>query len=247
MKHVLAIVATSEKTWHFGEKYLFNEYFLKNRIFFDLAIVCNGFQAEAEACLKALAPEYLFFRENKGYDIAALDYAIKKLPHYPHYLFLHEDNWFFDDAWFEKLDRMQMSNLSLDIFGNLVTDPAHSMEGFDQIFVQNNLSFRQADFPHFLQGYTGWYRGAVIDFFLKIGGIPGFDQSSRLATHIFERFTSYLLMMHGYRFGQIPPGYEKFLMHADWKTTPDKKKAEMAAALAEYSKADLNFHVEDDA
>ena len=233
MKHVLAIVATSEKTWHLGEKYLFNEHFLKNRFFFDLAIVCNGFNAEAEACLSALAPEHLFSRENRGYDIAAFDHVIKKLPFYPHYLFLHEDNWFFDDDWFEKLDRMQMSDLSVDVFGNLFSHPELSAEGFDQIFAQNNISFRQSDFPYFLQGYTGWYRGAVIEFFLKIGGIPGHNQSSRLATHVFERFTSYLLMSQGYSFGQIPPGYEQFLMHADWKTSPEKIRGERRAALAE--------------
>lgn len=244
MKHVLAIVATSEKTWHLGKKYLFNDHFMKNRSFFDLAIVCNGFQPVAEACLKALNPDYLFFRENRGYDIAALDHAIKKLPCYPHYLFLHEDNWFFNDTWFEKLDRLQMMNLSLDVFGNLVTTPDRTSEGFDQIFAQNNLPFRQADFPYFLQGYTGWYRGGVIEYFLKIGGIPGYDQSSRYATHVFERLTTYLLIFHGYRFGQIPPGYEQFLMHADWKISPDKLREDMRAALTEYSESPLNFQLE---
>jgi hypothetical protein len=210
----VVLVVTCDKTWKDLPRFCFNQHFLDNRDAFDLAVVFNGTDSEGIRHVEALAhPEYLLQRPNLGLDLAGFDYGIKNTPRYETYLFMHDDHWFVDSTWpglFKTLD----DDTSIDALGNIVSSktfppPHHKM-------IANALGYEkyQLDqFPYFLQGLAGFYKRRAVDCMLERGGIPHLLDNHRETTFVFERIHSFILLDSGIKFGQIPPGYEKYLKH----------------------------------
>jgi hypothetical protein len=230
-KKYLVCVITSEATWNVLETYCFNDNFKSCRDYFDLAVVLNGRDSSALKYITQLKPEYLFQRPNRGLDLAAFDYAIKNIPLYDYYIFLHDDHWFVDNNWFISLKDL-ISSDKADVFGNLVKYNIHLPKNYDAIC--KTLGFEKYipnHYPFFLQGLAGIYKGSVIKYLLEQDGIPHVHTNSKEVGCVCERVHSFILLDKGFRFEQIPPGYELYLKHRDWdasgiisKNPPLRKK-----------------------
>lgn len=234
MNSIVVCVASSERTWQNLSRYCFNAPFRANRHRFDLAIGFNGDDPEAFRAIDMFTPEYLLQRPNTGHDLANFDNLIKRIPAYDTYVFMHDDHWFFDEGWVDRLLELRQNAGGIDVFGNLVaSDVTGPMQvlydrlaidlGYDEILGKQ--------YPHFLQGLAGMYRGSVIRDLLSIDGIPHIHRSVQLAAQVFERMFSFLLLERGWTLGQIPPGYEMYLVHRDHSIVAIK--LEQAAAYLE--------------
>lgn len=218
MHETVVCVATSERTWESLARYCFNAPFIANRHRFDLAIGFNGDDPEGRRFLDGLTPEYVLVRPNTGHDLANFDNIIKNIPNYAQYILLHDDHWFYDEEWFDRLGGLLDLFPDTEVFGNLVTydlrgdfkdyhDRLCSITGYTDVI--------DRPYPHFLQGLAGLYRGSVIRTVLAMDGIPHLHRSVQSAAQVFERVFSSLLLNRGVQFGQIPPGFEMYLVHRD--------------------------------
>lgn len=223
-------ISASERTWQNLERYCFNSIFRSQRKRFVLAVGFNGHNADALRYIDGLEPEHLFVRPNTGHDLANFDNILKRLPAFDAYILLHDDHWFYDTAWFDVLGRLADTHEGIDVWGNLV---GFDVEGeFLGYYAQlaralgyNELADRT--FPHFLQGLAGIYSRKAIDIALEMDGIPHVHRNVQAAAQVCERLFSGLLLDRGVTFGQIPPGYELYLMHRDHSIM--KAKLEEAA------------------
>ena len=218
MQETVVCVATSERTWRSLGRYCFNAPFIANRDRFDLAVGFNGDDPEGRRYLDTLTPEYILTRPNTGHDLANFDNLIKNIPGYAHYILLHDDHWFYDDMWFERLEELHASSPAIGVFGNLVRfdltgdfkeyhDRLCSDMGYTEVI--------DRPYPHFVQGLAGSYKGEVIRAMLEQDGIPHLHRSVQAAAQVFERVFSGLMLNQGVQFGQIPPGFELYLVHRD--------------------------------
>jgi hypothetical protein len=218
MQETVVCVATSERTWQVLARYCFNAPFIANRHRFDLAIGFNGDDHEGRRYLDGLTPEYILPRANTGHDLANFDNIIKRIPLYERYILLHDDHWFYDEMWFERLESLHESSPDTGVFGNLVKfdlsgdfkeyhDRLCASMGYDEVVGRS--------YPHFVQGLAGSYKGSVIRTVLEMDGIPHVHRSMQSAAQVFERAFSGLMVNRGIRFGQIPPGFEMYLVHRD--------------------------------
>lgn len=218
MRKTIVCVAASECTWQNLRRYCFNAAFRANRHRFDLAVGFNGYDPEAIRFIDTLTPEYLLTRPNTGHDLANFDNILKRVPAHTRYILMHDDHWFFDEEWFDRLLVLLDSTPEIGVFGNLVPydvqgsfreyyDRLCTMTGYDDVLGHG--------YPHFLQGLAGIYRGEVIQEMLACDGIPHLHRSIQAAAQVFERVFSALLLNQGVRFAQIPPGFELFLVHRD--------------------------------
>jgi hypothetical protein len=218
MRETIVCVAASECTWENLKRYCFNAAFRANRHRFDLAIGFNGYDHEAIRFIDALTPEYLLTRPNTGHDLANFDNILKRVPAHARYILMHDDHWFFDEEWFDRLLVLLDSTPEVGVFGNLVPydvqgsfkeyyDRLCALTGYDEVLGHG--------YPHFLQGLAGIYRGEVIREILTDDGIPHLHRSVQTAAQVFERVFSALLLNRGVHFAQIPPGFELFLVHRD--------------------------------
>jgi hypothetical protein len=218
MQDTVVCVATSERTWHSLGRYCFNAPFIANRHKFDLAVGFNGDDPEGRRYLDTLTPEYVLTRSNTGHDLANFDNIIKNVPLHDHYVLLHDDHWFYDEMWFDRLEDLHESSPDVGVFGNLVRfdltgdfkeyhDRMCTSMGYDEVIGR--------PYPHFVQGLAGSYRGSVIRTILEMDGIPHLHRSVQAAAQVFERVFSGLMLNQGIQFGQIPPGFEMYLVHRD--------------------------------
>jgi len=218
MQETVVCVATSERTWQTLPRYCFNAPFIANRHKFDLAVGFNGDDPEGLRYLDALTPEYVLPRPNTGHDLANFDNIIKNIPGYGRYIFLHDDHWFYDEEWFDRLEQLHEESPDVGVFGNLVRfDLQGDFKDYhDRLCV--SMGYTEVlgrSFPHFVQGLAGSYQGSVIRAILDLDGIPHLHRSVQSAAQVFERVFSELMLMRGTRFAQIPPGFEMFLVHRD--------------------------------
>ncbi|MCC6398690.1 MAG: hypothetical protein IT282_16870 [Bacteroidetes bacterium] len=218
MRETIVCVAASECTWKNLRRYCFNAAFRANRHRFDLAVGFNGYDPEAIRFIDTLTPEYLLTRPNTGHDLANFDNILKRVPAHTRYILMHDDHWFFDEEWFDRLLVLLDGSPEIGVFGNLVPydvqgpfreyyDRLCTVTGYDDVLGHG--------YPHFLQGLAGIYRGEVIQEVLACDGIPHLHRSIQAAAQVFERVFSALLLNQGVRFAQIPPGFELFLVHRD--------------------------------
>jgi hypothetical protein len=225
-------VSASERTWHNLERYCFNSPFRAQRQKFALAIGFNGYDADGLKLIEQMEPEYLFTRPNTGHDLANFDNILKRLPAYDRYILLHDDHWFHDVRWLDVLSQLAASRSDVDVWGNLAR---WDVEGeFREYYVQLTgfLGYEEMldrRFAHFLQGLAGIYTGEVVRKILAMDGIPHLHRSVQVAAQVCERLFSGLLLEEGISFGQIPPGYELYLLHRDHSIL--KVKLEEAATL----------------
>lgn len=219
----LVCVATAAHRWEIMKNYCFNQYFRNNREFFDLCVVFNGYDADSLRCTLELSPEHLVLRENLGMDQAAFDHCIKNIRDYDTYVLLHDDHWFVDDNWFHMLHNALYSN-DVDVIGNIVS-PGYINKPLNYEVVADVLgysSLQPHSFPCFLQGLAGFYNRKAIDCLRASGGVPWGKTNTREVASICERIHSFILLSHGMKFAQIPPGYEKYLRHREHVIDPNE-------------------------
>jgi hypothetical protein len=240
-------VSASERTWPNLERYCFNAPFRAQRKRFALAVGFNGYDPEGLRFVECLEPEYLYVRPNTGHDLANFDNILKRLPAFDRYILLHDDHWFHDCRWMDVLEQLAASHPDVGIWGNLAR---WDVEGkFREYYMQlaGFLGYEEMadmNFPHFLQGLAGAYEGEVVRKILAMDGIPHLHRSVQVAAQVCERLSSGLLLKEGVVFGQIPPGYELYLLHRDHSIV--KVKLEEATALIAHgdrTKAEEIFHV----
>ena len=218
MHDTVVCVATSERTWQSLWRYCLNAPFIANRHKFDLAIGFNGDDPEGRRSLDTLTPEYVLMRPNTGHDLANFDNIIKHIPAYDRYVFMHDDHWFYDEEWFERLEELHLSSPEIGVFGNLVRfDLQGDFREYHDRFcsIMGYAEVIGKPYPHFVQGLAGSYTGAVIRKVLDMDGIPHMHRSVQSAAQVFERVFSGLLLNQGVQFAQIPPGFEMYLVHRD--------------------------------
>lgn len=227
-------VSASERTWKSLERYCFNAAFRAQRNRIVLAVGFNGHDTDAFRYLESLAPEYLFVRPNTGHDLANFDNLLKRLPAFDRYILLHDDHWFYDPGWLDVLGRLADDHPSIGAWGNLA---GFDVDGeFLAYYTQfaRSLGFEEMvgkTFPQFLQGLAGMYCRKTVDVILGMDGIPHLHRNVQVAAQACERLFSGLLLDQGVIFGQIPPGYELYLMHRDHSIVRVKLE-EAAASLA---------------
>jgi hypothetical protein len=213
---VLCIAAHSH-TMAKMQKYCFNQNYFPNRNKFDLCVVFNDVDSETHEYVKTLDPEYLFVKRNFGLDQSAFDYAINHTKQYENYYLLHYDHWFTDANWFDRLNQ-EIEAKGVDVLGNLVRPATLN---FPQAYQIVSTAFGLGDllaekFDCFLQGGAGLYRASAIEALKSRGGIPYGRSNNREIAFICERLQSFLLLDSGVSFGQIEPGYERYLKHAEF-------------------------------
>ena len=218
----VVVVITSDATWHAALKYCFNSAFSTHRQFFDLAVMYNGDSAEGLSNIIPFTPDYLMQRVNLGLDPVAFDVSIKSLPSYSQYILLHDDHWFHDPDWFMTLTGLLKRHPEIDVFGNLVREQPD--EQVHQYFKRFSLmlgydGYYLGMYLDFIQGFAGIYRRRAIESLLKNDGFPhihGSGQYAKLAAEMCERLASYILQEGSMKLGQIPPGYDQYLMHKNY-------------------------------
>ena len=213
---VLCIAAHSN-TMIQMQKYCFNNNFFQNRDKFDLCLVFNDVDKQTYEYVKTFHPEYLFVKKNFGLDQAAFDFAINHIKDYEYYYLLHYDHWFIDPHWFSQL-YIQINEMDVDVLGNLV-QPAttHIPNGYELVSSAFGLEhLNPKRFDYFLQGGAGLYKHKAIEVLKSSGGIPYCRSNNRGIAFICERLQSFLMLDSGCNFGQISPGYERYLKHANF-------------------------------
>lgn len=227
-------VSSSERTWRNLERYCFNAAFRSRRQEIALAVGFNGHDADAFRLIEAYEPEYLFARPNTGHDLANFDNILKRLPAYDRYILLHDDHWFYDPQWLPVLENLARSRPEVGVWGNLVRMDLHGEFLAYYTELARMLGYEEMagkSFPHFLQGLAGMYSRATVETLLAMDGIPHLHRSVQVAAQACERLFSGLLLDRGVTFGQIPPGFELYLLHRDHSIVK-AKLAEAEALLA---------------
>ncbi len=218
MRETIVCIAASERTWSNLRQFCFNAAFRANRHRFDLAVGFNGFDPDAERYIDTFTPEYVLPRPNTGHDLANFDNILKRVPDYQRYILLHDDHWFFDEEWLDRLYMLLEDTPEVGVFGNLVPFDVKGTfkEYFDQLCTTNGYDDVPGRmYPHYLKGLAGIYRGEVIKAILADDGIPHLHRSVQPAAQVFERVFSALLLNKGVHFAQIPPGCELYLVQRD--------------------------------
>jgi hypothetical protein len=202
------------------QKYCFNQNFIANRDKFDLCVVFNGADVESLDFVKKLGPEYLFVKGNFGLDQSAFDLAVSRTPDYEYYLLMHYDHWFHDSDWFDCLSNALIRG-NVDVLGNLVIPSnLHLPSQYHWVAAAFGLETLVPErFNCFLQGGAGLYRHGAVEALKRRGGIRYGRSNNRVIAVVCERMQSFILLEEGCRLGQIEPGYELYLKHADWNSS----------------------------
>ena len=210
-------IAAHAGAWTGMQRFCFSPTMLACRELFDLCMVLNGHDEPMIAAINAsVSPELLVVRENTGLDQGAFNAAIQHATGYDTYVLLHYDHWFADPDWFPTLHRL-LYDSDCDVIGNLV-QPSTFVMPIEYYVVTGVLGYRDLKpelFDGFLQGGAGMYKADAIQCLLDQGGIPFGKANDRPIAAVCERLMSFILMDHGMTLGQIPPGYEKYLRHAE--------------------------------
>ncbi len=211
---IIVCVVSSEKTYFNLDKFCFNSFFAQGRNLVDVALVFNGKPNEIPNSVYIVKPNFIAVRPNLGLDPGGLNFLISFLPDYSYYLLLHDDHHFADANWVHLFYNLLYSKPEIDVWGNLFSTKLDA-------FISNKLFLDFLDyraefdsFTHFIQGYAGLYKYKVIKTLKETGnGIIYPNLNDSFLCQCLERYHSYFLYKCGFIFGQIPPGYEKYLLH----------------------------------
>ena len=217
--HTIVCIATSEATWPNLIRYCFNHSFKANRGRFDLAIVCNGSSDDFKAYIQPLKPDFFLNRLNLGFDLAGFDALLRTIPakQYDHFILLHDDHWFADEAWFDTLLNLSTEHPDIDIFGNLLDCSEDKLVEHFEI-VSRILGYGQYLEPMppvFAQGVAGLFTRRAIKNWQQADGIPHIHNNLKNVAEICERLASFILYTAGCSFMQIPPGFQRYLRHGN--------------------------------
>jgi hypothetical protein len=214
-------IATSKVTWKRLQFMACNSTFLSARSQFSLAVIMNGDSNAYEAYLKALNPDYLIIRKNIGNEAGAYNDAIHNLPAHEWYCFMHDDHWFWNDAWFESI--LDCANTSEKVcYGNLITCDFLWNEEFNAITQKWSFELPPGNIRvTILQGMAGLHHRSVIETLLNCGGIPYFEGKREFFNHFHERLFSYILIKEKIPFKSLPGGYEYLLLHRTYALSPE--------------------------
>lgn len=211
---IVVCVVSSEKTYNNLDYYCFDSFFLQGRKLVDVALVFNGKPDYIPRSVYITKPNYIWVRPNLGLDPGGFNFLISNIPQYKYYLLLHDDHHFADGNWAENFYGLVKTNPNIHVWGNLFST---KLDAFKTIRLFNEfLDYRTEidKFTHFIQGYAGLYKNEVIKSLLENNnGITTTDLSDSFICQCLERYHSYFLYKNGFIFGQIPPGYEKYLLH----------------------------------
>ncbi|MBU2492549.1 MAG: hypothetical protein KJ571_07990 [Bacteroidetes bacterium] len=213
MKKLLISIITSEKTWTNFSKFGFDKEILRLRDQFDLSFVLNGYSNEAILFYNQFCPEYFFLRPNLGFDTASIAYLINLVPRYEHYLIMHDDHWFPNPNWIDRLYEIMNNNSDTDIFGNiLMQEPMRRHGEYCQLVNLNEFS-KYKDFA-FLHGMSGLFNLRSIQL-LKEFKVPYLLTDEKEIAFLGERLFSNILSHQGIKFSQFSEGIFNFFLHGE--------------------------------
>ncbi|MGD8782224.1 MAG: hypothetical protein PVH88_25070 [Ignavibacteria bacterium] len=213
MKKFLISIITSEKTWSNFSKFGFDEQIKKLRDKFDFAVVLNGHHYDAIDFYRQFKPEYFFLRPNLGFDTAAIAYFIDLVPEYDRYLIMHDDHWFGDDNWFDRINNLKDEQNDVDIWGNILMQGP--MANFKKYCHDVNLSeLADNDKVDFLHGMSGLFNLQAISK-LKNFKIPYIMSTEKEVAFLGERLFSNIIAHLGLKMAQFPEGIFNFFLHGE--------------------------------
>ncbi len=237
----MALIVTSEKTWQniFRWKLAknINDYSKE----FDLAVTMNGYNVEGISKIEKFSPEYFFLRPNLGFDAASIAYSIGLLPLYDYTIILHDDHWFADENWFEKINKLVKSNSDVDVWGNILF--GRKRDKFDEYCESLGFSeIGKIKEERFLHGMCGVFKKEVIKK-LKEVKLPYKNSHEKEDANLGERFFSALLFANNFRVKEFPEGVYRFLLHNERNYTNHLiSKANAYLFQGEYLEAKKYFY-----
>ncbi len=213
MKELLITIITSEKTWSNISKHNLDKQLRALREKFDLAIVLNGFNANAVNFYKEFVPDYFFLRKNIGFDPAAFAYFIKLIPIYKYTVVLHDDHWFSEENWIDYFTELANSDKTIDVWGNI----------YCQSVEENFLEFiKTYNFAHLIKNYSSCFINGLSGIFsakaiakLKEINLEFPNTESKEIASLAEFVFSQVLLNFDIKYEQIPQGVNKFLIHGE--------------------------------
>ncbi|MGD8782219.1 MAG: hypothetical protein PVH88_25045 [Ignavibacteria bacterium] len=213
MKKLLICIITSERTWKNLSKFNFDIELRKLRNEFDLAVVMNGYASDAIDYYKNFQPEFFSLRPNVGFDTAAIAYFIDLAPKYNHYLLMHDDHWFKNHDWLEKINCLINEDNSVDIWGNiLMQEPLPNFKKYcDDVNLRELANCGKIDFLH---GMCGLFNYDSISK-LKEFKVPYLMSKDKKIAFLGERLFSNILLHLDIKFSQFSDGIFNFFLHGD--------------------------------
>lgn len=214
MKKILISVITSEKTWKNLSKYGFDDKLRKERDKFDLAVILNGYDKDAVEFYNCFHPEYFLLRPNLGFDAAAIAFWIKLIPlQYEYYLLLHDDHWFEEPNWLEKLEELTRYNRGTDVWGNILYGVRR--KNFDEYCKSlNSADLIEHHSDDYLHGMSGLFTMKAVAE-LKKQKISYWENKEKEYANIGERYFTSVLNYLDLLKTQIGNGPFRFLKHGD--------------------------------
>ena len=188
-KDFLIAIVSSEKTWGNFSKFGMDEKIREQRKNFDLAVVLNGENQEAINFYSTYEPNYFIVRENLGFDPASIATVIQKIPTHRHTLIMHDDHWFLEDDWFERVKFYAKNFPQIDIFGNILYMIEHPL--FENYCKEHNLEFLEPPSSKgFLHGISGIYSANAINKLKNFSFLPNLDTTEKNIANVEERVYS---------------------------------------------------------
>jgi len=213
MNSTLICIISSEKTWQNFSKYGFSEKIKAERKNIDFAVTLNGYGEEAIEYFKTFTPDYFFLRPNAGFDPAAIAHLIKLIPVYDTTLIVHDDHWFEDENWLERIIQLTHSDETIGVWGNVVYhSPKADFEKFCKDYQFEYLLPIQSN--RFLHGVSGIFSSQAIKK-LKQTPLPFPNSTEKQIAELGEHIFSSVLRFLKIQFEQIPEGIFKFLQHGN--------------------------------
>ncbi len=213
MRDILIAVISSEKTWGKLSKWGFDKKLRKRRTEFDLAVVFNGYDSDGIKFYKEFVPEYFFLRENSGYDVAAMRHFLQLIPVYNNTIILHDDHWFEDDSWLDRILELILKNPEVDILGNVLYNQPiiKSEQLYEELGISKLIGYNYVDYLH---GMSGIFNAKAIRK-LKTFPLPEKLSSDKAGANLGERIFSNIIFSLGLKLVELPSGPFKFLKHGD--------------------------------
>ena len=214
---VLVLIVSSEKTWQNIFKWKLAENLREYRAHFKLAVTINGYSCEGITAIKEFEPDYFFLRPNLGFDAASIAYSINLLPLYNQTIILHDDHWFNDKDWFEKIQTLISEHPAVDAWGNLLHGEKRKL--FDQYATELGLPYLSGiESTKYLHGMAGVFNSRVIRIFKEVN-LPYKNSSEKEDANLGERLFSALLLLERFELRDFPEGKYSFLMHNERNKT----------------------------
>ncbi len=212
-KDFLIAVVSSEKTWVNFVKFGMDEKIRGQRNNFNLAFVLNGKNQEAINFYSAFNPDYFFVRENLGFDPASVTTVIKKIPTHKHTLIMHDDHWFLEDDWFERVKYYAENYPQIDIFGNILYMIQHEL--FENFCKKHNLEFLDPSSSIvYLHGISGIYSARAIDKLKNFHYLPSENTTEKEIANVEERVFSAIFNYLNLRISGFKEPVYTFLRHS---------------------------------